>query len=140
LGSESSSIPRIENLQNVQEKPVVSMVDDDESVRSATTKLLRLNEYVVHTFASAEEFLRSPKLGDTRCLITDVRMPGISGLELQEQLIAQGRDIPIIFVTAYPEERSRERALSNGAVCFLNKPFDGLVLIRFIEQALGGQR
>jgi FixJ family two-component response regulator len=130
----------MEKLRHVEEKPVVSMIDDDESVRNATTKLLKVNGYAVHTFASAEEFLSSPKLGDMHCLITDVRMPGMSGLELQEQLIAQGRDIPIIFVTAYPEERSRERALSNGAVCFLNKPFDGLVLIRFIERALRGER
>jgi FixJ family two-component response regulator len=126
----------IGSLQDMPDKRVVSIVDDDESVRGATKKLLRLQGYVVHTFASAEEFLRSPNVNDTDCLITDVRMPGMGGLALQEYLIGQGRKIPIIFVTAYPEDGSRERALSGGAVCFLTKPFDGQSLIGFIEQAL----
>jgi FixJ family two-component response regulator len=123
-------------LEVVLDKHVVSIVDDDQSVRDATKKLLRLNGYVVHAFASAEDFLRSPKINETDCLVADVRMPGMGGLALQERLIARGREIPTIFVTAFPEDEARERALSRGAICFLNKPFDGLVLIRFIEQAL----
>ena len=116
--------------------PVVSIVDDDESVRAATKTLLALHGFTVRAFASAEAFLQSEDLGATRCLIADVRMPGMNGLALQGQLAAQTRPIPIIFVTAYPDDRSRERALKAGALCFLSKPFDVNTLIRFVEEAL----
>jgi FixJ family two-component response regulator len=116
--------------------PIVSVVDDDESVRVATVKLVRVHGFVAHGFASAEEFLRSPHVSDTSCLITDVRMPGMSGVDLQSQLIAQGRRVPVIFVTAFPEESSQKRALAAGAVCFLTKPFDGQTLINCISEAL----
>jgi FixJ family two-component response regulator len=118
------------------ENAVISIVDDDESVRMATMKLLRLHGYVAHAFASAQEFLQSRYVDDTRCLISDVRMPGMSGLALQEQLTVKGHRIPIIFVTAYPEERSRTQAMEGGAVCFLGKPFDGRTLIECIGNAL----
>lgn len=121
----------------MQDAPVVSIVDDDESVRGSTAKLLRLHGFAVRAFASADEFLQSPNVDATRCLISDIRMPGMSGLELQERLIAQNRRIPVIFVTAYSDERSRERALRAGAICFLSKPFDGHALIRCLEEALG---
>jgi FixJ family two-component response regulator len=117
-------------------KPVLSVVDDDESVRVATSKLLRLHGYVVHAFASAEEFLRSPYLGDTRCLIADIRMLGMNGLALQERLRAEGNRTPVIFMTAFPDPKSQERAMREGAVCILTKPFDGQTLIGCIDDAL----
>ena len=116
--------------------PVVSIVDDDASVRIATTKLVRLEGYEAHAFASAEEFLVSPRIGDTACLITDVRMPGMSGIDLQSLLIAQGRSIPVIFMSAYREENSLARARAAGAVGFLTKPFDGRALMRCLSEAL----
>ena len=115
---------------------VISIVDDDESVRGATSKLLRIDGYDVHGFASAEEFLQSPVLGTTRCLISDVRMPRVGGLELQARLSTLGYRIPIIFLTAFPEDRSRERALAAGAICFLSKPFDAEILTGFIRRAM----
>ncbi len=119
-------------------KRLVSIVDDDEAVRGAVVKLLKLHGFAVRSFASAEEFLAAADFEATRCLIADVRMPGMTGLALQERLIAEGRRIPIIFVTAHPEERCRERALRLGAVCFLAKPFDGQTLIGSVEKALSG--
>jgi FixJ family two-component response regulator len=116
--------------------PVVSIVDDDESVRVATTKLVRLYGFAAYGFASAEEFLRSPRASDTSCLITDVSMPGMSGLDLQTFLIAQGKRLPIIFITAFPKESNRAKALEAGAVDFLTKPFDGQTLINRLLEAL----
>lgn len=124
-------------MQRMNVKPVVSIVDDDFSVRDATRNLLRLNGYDVHAFESAEDFLRSTTLPETDCLIADVKMPRMGGLALREHLLAIGFDIPTIFVTAFPEPATRERALGGGAICFLDKPFDGWVLIRFIEKAIG---
>src|ERR1700741_4469151 len=102
--------------------PVVSIVDDDPSMRLATDRLVRSLGYTAHVFASAKDFLESPHAAGSRCLIADVQMPGMSGLELQEHLLTQGRRIPIILITAFPEERARERALRAGALCFLTKP------------------
>jgi FixJ family two-component response regulator len=105
-------------------------------VRVATTKLVRLHGFSAYSFASAEAFLQSPRLSDTECLITDMRMPGMSGVELQSRLIAQGLRMPVIFVTAYPEESSRNAALQAGAVGFLSKPFDSYILIDCLRRAL----
>ena len=116
--------------------PVISIVDDDESVRAATNRLVRALGFVALTFACADDFLRSPRLNDTSCVITDVQMPGMSGIELQSVLIASGKDIPIIFITAFPDERTRVRAMEVGAVGFLSKPFKGLTLIQYIDDAL----
>jgi FixJ family two-component response regulator len=116
--------------------PVISVIDDDGSVRSATRNLVRSLGHVVHTFASAEEFLRSPHLNDTSCIITDVRMPVMSGLELQAHLLARGQRFPIIFVTAFSVESDRARALQAGAIGFLIKPFDGEALIKCLDHAL----
>nr|WP_258608469.1 response regulator [Mesorhizobium sp. AR10] len=102
----------------------------------ATAKLVRLHGFLVHAFASAEEFLESPYVGDTGCVITDIRMPGMSGVDLQAHLIAQGIRVPVIFISAFPEESSRKRALEAGAVCFLTKPFDGKALIDCLSGAL----
>jgi FixJ family two-component response regulator len=103
---------------------MISIVDDDESVREATRGLVRSLGYSAAAFASAEEFLGSDRLLDTSCLITDVEMPGLSGIELQSRLAADGHRIPIIFITAYPEERVRARAEEAGAFGFFGKPFD----------------
>ena len=118
--------------------PVVSIVDDDASVRVATHRLVRSLGYIAHTFSSADEFLRSPHVNDTSCLIADVQMPGMSGVELQSVLLAQGRRMPIIFITAFPEESARTRALEAGAVCFLTKPFDGPTLVKYLAAAVAG--
>ncbi len=116
--------------------PVVSIIDDDASVRIATNRLVRSLGYVAHTFSSADEFLRSSEINDTSCLIADVQMPGMSGVELQVFLRAQGRDLPVILITAFPEESVRTRALEAGAICFLTKPFDGPTLIKCLATAL----
>jgi FixJ family two-component response regulator len=116
--------------------PVISVVDDDASVRAAMTRLLKSFGFAANAFASANEFLQSPRLGDTSCLIADVQMPGMSGVELQEYLIAQGHSTPIIFITAFPEDSIREQAMNAGAICFLSKPFDGARLIECVDRAL----
>jgi len=115
---------------------VISVVDDDASIRLAADSLLRARGYIVSTFASAAEFLSSRRLDETSCVITDVRMPDMSGVELQTVLRNQGRRTPFIFITAFPEESARLRALHDGAVCFLSKPFDAPTLIRCVEAAL----
>jgi FixJ family two-component response regulator len=110
--------------------PMVVIIDDDDSVREATKSLLRSIDYRVRTFASAEDFLKSDGAKDVACLITDVQMPGISGLELQSRLIKEGHRIPMIFITAFPDGDVRMRALKAGAIGFLEKPFadDSLIL------------
>ena len=116
--------------------PVISIVDDDESVREATSALVRSLGFAAATFASAEDFLESDRLGDTSCLITDVQMPGLSGVELQSRLIADGRLMPIIGVTAYPEESIRAQMLRAGAIGFFSKPFNDECLIDCLTTAL----
>ena len=116
--------------------PVISIIDDDASVRVATNNLIRSLGYTVYSFASAEEFLRSAHLNDTSCVIADVQMPAMSGVELQALLLTQGQRVPFIFITAFPEETIRSRALKAGAICFLTKPFDGRTLIRYLDAAL----
>jgi FixJ family two-component response regulator len=120
----------------LRKRPVISVVDDDASIRAAADSLLRSRGYSVSTFASAAEFLGSRQLDETSCVITDVRMPDMSGVELQTALRNQGRSTPFIFITAFPEESARLRALHDGAVCFLSKPFDAPALIRCVEAAL----
>jgi FixJ family two-component response regulator len=114
--------------------PLISLIDDDASFRLATDGLLRARGYTFCAFSSAAEFLQSPQLNETSCVITDVQMPGISGLELQTLLRNQGRTVPIIFITAFPDESAR--ALRDGAVCYLSKASDATALIRCIEAAL----
>ena len=114
----------------------VAIVEDDESVRQATDHLLRLLGYVTASFGSAEDFLNSGRVRDTACLITDVRLPGMSGVELQSRLILDGHCMPIIFVTAFPEETIRARVLTDGALGYLPKPLQEQSLIECLEQAL----
>jgi len=120
----------------VGQTPVVSIVDDDASVRIATGRLVRSLGFTAHTFASADEFLRSPLIDSTSCIIADIQMPGMSGLDLQAALRTQGRQLPIIFITAFPEDDIRARAMDGGAVGLLAKPFDGTTLMEQIEAAL----
>jgi FixJ family two-component response regulator len=117
---------------------MISIVDDDASVREATKGLIRSLGYSAATFASAEEYLRSERVRDTSCLIADVQMPGMSGVDLQDRLIADGHRTPVIFVTAFPEDRIRTRALEAGAYGFLSKPFDEECLIACLDKALRG--
>jgi len=119
---------------------VISVVDDDPSVRAATSKFLRSHGYTVHAYSSAEDFLRSGPLNDTSCVIADVQMPGMSGLELQAVIRAQGQGVPFIFITAFPDETTRPRTLQGGAICFLPKPFSGTTLINCLGVALEGRR
>ena len=116
--------------------PVISIIDDDGSVRTATYNLVRSLGYIVHTFESAGEFLRSPHLNDTSCVITDVQMPAMSGLELHAHLLAEGYWVPFIFITAFSAENTRAQALKAGASCFLTKPFTAEALIDCLDLAL----
>jgi FixJ family two-component response regulator len=115
---------------------VISIVDDDVSVRVATNNLLSAHGYLVDTFASAEEFLQSPRLNDSSCVIADVQMPAMSGLDLLTHMRAHGYAAPFIFITAFPDESIRARALKAGAICFLAKPFAGPALISCLKTAL----
>jgi FixJ family two-component response regulator len=119
---------------------VISVIDDDASVRTATNNLLSSHGYLVHAFGSAEEFLQSARLDDSSCVVADVQMPAMSGLDLLTHMRAQGFNAPFIFITAFPEESVRARALKAGAICFLAKPFAGPALIGCVETALNRHR
>ena len=114
----------------------VAIVEDDDSVREATDHLLRLLGYATASFASAEAFLKSGRVCDTACLIADVNLPGMSGVELQSRLLLDGHRMPIIFVTAFPEEAIRARVLRDGALGYLSKPLQEQSLITCLDQAL----
>ena len=117
-------------------KNLISVIDDDESVRRTTTRLIESFGFRTTAFESAERFLTSGQLHDTSCLIVDVRMPGMDGLQLQSQLATAGWRIPIIFITAYDHQESRERAMQAGAVAFLGKPFTDEQLLQTIRSTL----
>jgi FixJ family two-component response regulator len=120
----------------VSNVPTISIIDDDSSVRVAMEDLVNSLGFVAHAFECAGDFLRSPQIDNTTCLIADVQMPGMNGLELQSELLAQGRRIPIIFITAFPDVRLRKRAEAAGAVAFLEKPFDGCTLVSILHTAV----
>lgn len=115
---------------------IIAVVDDDASVRATTDSLVRSLGYIVHTFASAEDFLRSSHLSDISCVITDVHMPGMSGVDLQAHLLTRGSRLPFIFITAFPDERIRARALGAGAICYLTKPVEEHSFIQCLNAAL----
>ena len=119
--------------------PTVAVVDDDEAVRAALSNLLASLDLGVATFASAEEFLASPASRAAACLITDVQMPGMSGLDLQRHLAASGNRIPVILITAFPRDHLRQQAEAEGAFGFFAKPFDGRLMIDCIERALAAK-
>jgi FixJ family two-component response regulator len=118
---------------------VVAVVEDDESYKLAMQRLLKSAGLSVQTFACAEDFLDSGWQWETGCLIADIRMPGISGLDLQAKLNADHCPIPIIFVTAHGDEKMRLQAMRGGAVKFLAKPFDGTILLEGVRAALGSE-
>jgi FixJ family two-component response regulator len=116
--------------------PLISVVDDDASVREATKGFVRSLGYRALTFASAQEFLDSGQVHNTDCVITDVEMPGLSGVELQARLAAEGHNVPIIFITAYPSDSLRARVEEAGALGFFTKPFVEDRLIACLHKAL----
>ena len=116
---------------------LVSVVDDDESVRESLPDLLGMFGFETRTFASAQEFLEFDRIRETECLILDVAMPGMSGPELQRELLRRGYSIPTIFITARTDECVRSELLSQGAVDCLFKPFSDTALIEAVEAALG---
>lgn len=116
--------------------PTISIVDDDNWARDGIRELVESLGYGARTFESAEQFLESGAAGETACLITDLQMPGLSGLDLQRVLKAQGHRIPVIFITAFPDERRRSGAFGAGAVGFLSKPFDERSLIDCLTLAV----
>jgi len=120
---------------DVSRAPIVSIIDDDESVRDALEDLVSSLGFVAHVFGSAEDFLRSSDCNDADCVITDLQMPGMSGYDLQCELKAKGRKVPMIFITAFPEPRLRDCVMAKGAMAFLEKPFDGRTLMRLIRDA-----
>ena len=115
---------------------MISIIDDDLLVRESTADLISSLGHEALIFGSAEQFLASGCLKDTACIITDLHMPGLNGLDLQGRLLAEGHRTPIIFITAYPKEAARTRALNAGAVAFLSKPFQERVFIKSLETAL----
>jgi FixJ family two-component response regulator len=118
--------------------PTISIVDDDKWARDGVRELVESLGYNALAFESAEEFLESGRLSETTCLITDIKMPGLSGLELQRELLNQGHRTPTIFITAFPDEDRRMRALDAGAIGFLSKPFDERSLIDCLALAVNG--
>ena len=125
--------------ERLTEIPLISIVDDDDKVRAATESLVRSLGFETRTFASSESFLQSSLLSETRCLILDVQLPNMSGVELQDHLSQLGFDIPIIFITAYPDEALTERVLQAGAVGLLRKPSEvhGQRFVNCLYAALG---
>jgi len=120
-------------------RSLVSVVDDDESVRESLPDLLRECGFAVEAFASAEAFLVSACLGQTQCLLLDIAMPGMSGLELQRELTRRRHAIPIVFITAHGDETDRPRLLAQGAVACLFKPFSEAALLEALQAALRGR-
>ena len=116
--------------------PLISVVDDDESVRESLPDLLRECGFAAQAFSSAEEFLASDCLGQTRCLVLDVAMPGMTGPDLQRELARRRQEIPIVFVTAHRDEAVRPRLLGGGAVGCLYKPFSEAALLEALDAAL----
>ena len=120
----------------MSEAPLIVIVDDDELALDGIRDLVESLGYAAATFASAEHFLQSPVIAQATCLITDLEMPGQSGLELQKELRSRGYQMPVILVTAYPNESHRTRALDNGAVGFLSKPIDDTWLMECLTDAI----
>ncbi len=117
-------------------KHLISIVDDDESVREAAKGLMRSLGFAAETFGSAEDFLKSNHLHRVSCLIADVQMPGMTGLDLHTHLAASGKPLPTVLITAYPDDRVRARALKAGVICYLAKPFAEKDLLTCIGLAL----
>ena len=118
--------------------PLIAIVDDDDFSRESMSRLMRSLGYPVEAFSSAVDFLASRRLDETACLIADIQMPGMTGVELYARLIETGQKIPTILVTAYPDEATRARALKDGIVCYLPKPFDDNDLMDCVRKVVEG--
>jgi FixJ family two-component response regulator len=121
-------------------RPLVAVVDDDNSIRNATRDLLKAAGFATATFADAESFLGSASRASTACLVADMRMPGLSGLELYQALVASGDGIPTVIITAHPEELAQSRAREAGITCYLSKPFAPDDLLECVREALAKPR
>ena len=124
----------------LKHKPLIVVVDDDQSIREALENLISSVGFEVKLFASAEDFLDSDAPLQTDCAILDVRLAGISGIELQQRLAADGQSIPIIIITAQGDDKTRDEAVAAGAIAFLKKPVKEEVLLAALESALNGRR
>jgi FixJ family two-component response regulator len=122
------------------ERTLISVVEDDQPFRESMRKLMASLGYTVEAFPSAADFLASPLLPATACLVTDVQMPGMTGVELYRHLVDAGHRIPTILVTAYPDEMTRNRAFKDGVVCYLSKPVDDDHLERCLRSALDSSK
>ena len=120
----------------MRKDPVISIVDDDQFVRNSLTRLIKSFGYVAAAYPSAGDFLKSAQLEETSCLIADVHMSGMTGVELYEDLIKTGHSIPTILITAYPDDRVRTRAIEKGVLAYLVKPFSETDLTRYVRFAL----
>lgn len=129
------SVPQ-QRLGPVPEPSIIAVIDDDADVRDATENLLQSFGFDTRAFGSATEFLTSGMAGCTACLVTDLQMPGLSGLDLLNEISRSGRSIPTIIVTAFPDERLRRLCETAGAIGFLSKPFGGDALVQAINRAL----
>jgi len=123
-------------IQVPNKGPLIAIVDDDESVRNAIKGLMRSVGFSAEVFSSANEFLQSADLGRAACLVADVHMPNMSGIDLHQNLLVQGNTIPTILITAYPSDNDRARALQAGVLCYLAKPFVEQDLLNCIDDAL----
>jgi FixJ family two-component response regulator len=139
LGSAFATGSKMNANAKVSEKPLVCVVDDDALIRDSTVRLVRSFGFRVEAFPSAEDFGNSGYLEETACLILDVRMPGMDGLELQYRLTETGNRIPIVFITAHADEEQERRAMEAGAVAFLYKPFSQESLLQAVRSALDEQ-
>ncbi|OON62858.1 two-component system response regulator [Massilia sp. KIM] len=131
--------PHPHQEHHVSDHITISIIDDDASVRQALGSLVRSLGHEASLYDSAEQFLDAGAVGASNVVVTDVQMPGMNGIELQEHLRRGGHGVPVIFITAFPEETLRRRAFAAGATCFLSKPFEGDIMIRCIESALSGE-
>ncbi len=120
--------------------PLVAIVDDDKSIREATSNLLQSVGWSTATFEDAASFLRSPERRSAACVVADVRMPGLSGFEMHEELVASGERIPTVLITAYPDDSVRARASEAGILCCLGKPFAPEELLHCVQEALAKSR
>jgi FixJ family two-component response regulator len=118
------------------ERPLVAIVDDDESIRNATRDLLRAVGFSTATFEDAESFLGSTSRARAACVVADIRMPGMTGIELYQALVASGDGIPTVIITAHPEDATRARAREVGITCYLSKPFAPDELLECVSEAL----
>jgi FixJ family two-component response regulator len=123
----------LETKEGPVKRPIVSIVDDDTSVRESLKMLFESAEYEAEAFASAEEFLSAGHLDESSCLVLDVQLPGISGIDLQNRLRADGNNITVIFITAHPDEHTRQLAMRAGAARFFSKPFNGTDLLTSVR-------